>query len=211
VVGGGKPLGLCGSGLIDVIGELLKTGCIDRRGRFDTQVCGNRLQEGETGDKEFILFPGNDTELGRDVALTEADIANLIHSKGSIYMATECLLDHVGMTFNDLQHVYIAGGFGNYLKVEQAIRIGLLPDLPPAKFKYIGNGSVQGAKMALLSQEAMRAIHEIAGAMTYLELSTSHKYMNEYSSCLFLPHTDIEKFPSLAGEAHTASFPKAVP
>ncbi|MEI6972876.1 MAG: ATP-binding protein, partial [bacterium] len=202
VVGGGKPLGLCGSGLIDAVGELLKTGCIDRRGRFDPAACGLRLREGASGDREFLLFPGSQTALGRDLVLTEADINNLIHSKGSIYMAAECLLDHVGMTFDDLQHVYIAGGFGNYLKIEQGVRIGLLPDLPHSKFKYIGNGSVQGAKMALLSQEAMRYVHEIAGAMTYLELSTNHKYMNEYSSCLFLPHTNIEKFPSLAGEAH---------
>jgi uncharacterized 2Fe-2S/4Fe-4S cluster protein (DUF4445 family) len=113
-------------------------------------------------------------------------------------MATESLLDHVGMTFEDLKHIYIAGGFGNYLRIDQGVRIGLLPDLDPSLFKYIGNGSVQGAKMALLSQEALLNLQEqIAGAMTYMELSTSHKYMNEYSSCLFLPHTNIEKFPSL--------------
>ena len=198
VVGGGKPLGLCGSGLIDAVGELLRVGCIDRRGRFDPAACGDRLREGETGDKEFLLFPGSQTALGRDLILTEADINNLIHSKGSIYMATECLLNHVDMKFEDLQHVYIAGGFGNYLKIDEGIRIGLLPDLDPARFKYIGNGSVQGAKMVLLSQEALRYVHDrIAGAMVYLDLSTSHKYMNEYSSCLFLPHTNIEKFPSL--------------
>lgn len=199
VVGGGKPLGLCGSGIIDTVAELLKVGCIDRRGRFDRAVCGSRLRENESGGLEFVLFPGTETALGRDIVITEADISNLIHSKGSIYMAAESLLDHVGMTFDDLQHVYIAGGFGNYLKIEEGIRIGLLPDIDPAKFKYIGNGSVQGAKMALLSQEALRYIQEqIANAMTYLELSSYHKYMNEYSSCLFLPHTNIEKFPSLA-------------
>ncbi|MEI6148484.1 MAG: ASKHA domain-containing protein [bacterium] len=204
VVGGGKPLGLCGSGLIDAVAELLKTGCIDRRGRFDPAICGSRLRESETGDKEFLLYPGSQTALGRDLVLTEADINNLIHSKGSIYMATECLLDHVGMKFEDLQHVYIAGGFGNYLKIEQGVRIGLLPDLAHSKFKYIGNGSVLGAKMVLLSQEALQYVHEkIAGAMTYLELSSNHKYMNEYSSCLFLPHTDIEKFPSLMGGPDT--------
>jgi len=198
VVGGGKPLGLCGSGLIDAVAEMLRVGCIDRRGRFDPAACGGHLREGETGDKEFLLFPGSQTALGRDLVLTEADINNLIHSKGSIYMATECLLDHVGMTFEDLKQVYIAGGFGNYLKIDQGIRIGLLPDLEPSRFKYIGNGSVQGAKMALLSQEALRYICDrITGAMTYLELSANHKYMNEYSSCLFLPHTNIEKFPSL--------------
>jgi uncharacterized 2Fe-2S/4Fe-4S cluster protein (DUF4445 family) len=202
IVGGGKPLGLCGSGLIDAVGDLLRVGCIDRRGRFSPDACGERLREGESGDKEFILFPGHKTALGRDIVLTEADIKNLIHSKGSIYMAAECLLEHVDLRYTDLKNVYIAGGFGNYLKIEQGIRIGLLPDLAHARFKYIGNGSVQGAKMVLLSQEALRYVHDrIAGAMTYLELSTNHKYMNEYSSCLFLPHTNIEKFPSLLDEA----------
>ena len=198
IVGGGKPLGICGSGLIDAVGELLRVGCIDRRGRFSPDACGDRLREGESGGLEFMLFPGAQTALGRDIVLTEADISNLIHSKGSIYMAAECLLDHVGMTHADLKHVYIAGGFGNYLKIDQGIRIGLLPDLDHSVFKYIGNGSVQGAKMGLLSQDALRYIQDqIANAMTYLELSTNHKYMNEYSSCLFLPHTDIESFPSL--------------
>jgi uncharacterized 2Fe-2S/4Fe-4S cluster protein (DUF4445 family) len=198
VVGGGKPLGLCGSGLIDAVGELLRVGCIDRRGRFDSAVCNSRLREGESGDLEFLLFSGDRTALGRDIVLSEADISNLIHSKGSIYMATECLLDHVGLRHEDLKHIYIAGGFGNYLKIDQGIRIGLLPDVDHSLFKYIGNGSVQGAKMVLLAQDALRYVQEkIAGSMTYLELSSSHKYMNEYSSCLFLPHTNIEKFPSL--------------
>ncbi len=198
VVGGGKPLGLCGSGLIDTVGEMLRVECIDRRGRFNPAACGDRLREGESGDLEFVLFPGDKTALGRDIILSEADISNLIHSKGSIYMAAECLLDHVGLGHGDLKHIYIAGGFGNYLKVDQGVRIGLLPDVDPAIFKYIGNGSVQGAKMVMLAQDALRYVQDkIAGAMTYLELSTNHKYMNEYSSCLFLPHTNIEDFPSL--------------
>jgi uncharacterized 2Fe-2S/4Fe-4S cluster protein (DUF4445 family) len=198
VVGGGKPLGICGSGLIDAVGELLRVGCIDRRGRYRSEVCGSRLREGEKGDKEFVFFPGEETALGRDIVLTEADINNLIHSKGSIYMATECLLDHVNLKMTDIQHIYIAGGFGNYLKIDEGIRIGLLPDVEHSRFKYIGNGSVQGAKLVLLSQEALRTVQEkIANAMTYMELSTNHRYMNEYSSCLFLPHTNIEKFPSV--------------
>jgi uncharacterized 2Fe-2S/4Fe-4S cluster protein (DUF4445 family) len=198
VVGGGKPLGVCGSGIIDAVGELLRTGCIDRRGRFMADKCGSLVRKAESGDKEFVLFHGKDTALGRDIIVSEADISNLIHTKGSIFMAVECLLDHVGLEFDDIKHVYIAGGFGNYLQVEQAIGIGLLPDLDPGIFQCIGNGSVQGAKMALLSVEAHEYIKDrIAACMTYLELSTYHKYMNEYSSTLFLPHTDIEKFPSL--------------
>jgi uncharacterized 2Fe-2S/4Fe-4S cluster protein (DUF4445 family) len=199
VVGGGKPLGICGSGLIDAIAELLRNGCIDRRGHFVAMGCSaNRLRETEAGEKEFVLYTGNGTALGKDIVLTEADINNLIHSKGSIYMAAECLLNHVDLTFDDINHIYIAGGFGNYLDIERAVEIGLLPDVDRKRFHFVGNGSVQGAKMALLSRDALHYTEErIAGAMTDFELSSDHKYMNEYSSCLFLPHTNIEKFPSL--------------
>ena len=206
VVGKDKPLGICGSGLIDVVGELLRVGCIDRMGTFIPEACGDHFRVGESGDREFLLFSHEETALGREIFLTEADIRNLIHTKGSIYMAAETLLDEVGMTFSDLQHVYIAGGFGNYLRLDRAIAIGLLPDLPHDMFEFIGNGSVQGAKMALLSEDAMAYIRDrIAGSMTAIELSTHHKYMNEYSSTLFLPHTDIEKFPSVvAAQANDA-------
>ena len=158
---------------------------------------GTRLRRNETGELEFVLFSGDETALGQDIVLTAADIQNLIRSKGSIYMAAECLLDYVNLSFDDIRHVYIAGGFGNYLRIPQAVGIGLLPDLPHDRFHFVGNGSVQGAKMALLSEAALEyMIEKVAGSMTYIELSTYHKYMNEYSSCLFLPHTNIEKFPS---------------
>lgn len=204
IVGGGKPLGICGSGLIDAVAELLRNGGIDRRGRFVAEACGGRLRAAESGEIEFVLFPGSATALGKDIVLTEADINNLIHSKGAIYMAAECLMSHVNLTFNDLKHVYIAGGFGNYLDIERAVEIGLLPDIDRSRFHFIGNGSVQGAKMALLSREALVYLQDkVAGAMTDFELSSDHKYMNEYSSCLFLPHTNIEKFPSLKSKTET--------
>ena len=202
VVGGGEPLGVCGSGLIDLVGEMQRVGVIDRKGRFVHQVCGERLQMDELGAYEFVLLASEDTVLGREITLTEADISNLIHSKGSIYMACECLLAYVDMNFHDLAHVYVAGGFGSYLEIPKAIRIGLLPDIDRERFEFIGNASLQGARMALLSEDALAFIREKIGAsMTYLDLSTSHQYMNEYSSCLFLPHTDLEKFPSVGGDA----------
>ncbi len=202
VVGGGKPLGLCGSGLIDAVAELLRVGCIDRSGRFVAAVCGSKLRESAAGGREFELFRGQDTALGREIVLTENDIRNLVHTKGSIYMAAECLLDHVGKRMDEIKHVYIAGGFGNYLAIEKAILIGLLPDLDHDCFQFIGNGSVQGAKMALLSEDALNHLcRRIAAPMTYVDLSSNHKYMNEYSSCLFLPHTDLERFPSALARA----------
>ncbi len=198
VVGGDKPLGICGSGLIDAIAELLSNGCIDRKGNFVAEGCGEHLRESEAGEREFLLFSGDKTALGKDIVLTEADISNLIHSKGSIYMAAEALIAPVDMDLSEVQNFYIAGGFGNYIDVERAIEIGLFPDVDRSRFHVVGNGSVQGAKMALLSKEALEYLQtSIAGAMTDFDLSSDHRYMNGYSSCLFLPHTDIEKFPSV--------------
>jgi len=196
VVGGGNPIGLCGSGLIDTVASLLRSGCLERSGLLvrDGKTC--RVRDGDDGP-EFVLVDADQTANGKDLAITQADIQNFIRSKGAIYHASECLLDSVGLTFADLQNVYISGGFGNYLDIAKSITIGMLPDLPVEMFQFIGNGSVQGAKMMLLSRDAQKAAEIIASRMTYIELSTNPKFMNEYTSALFLPHTDIERFPSV--------------
>ena len=198
VVGGGNPSGLCGSGLIDTIAGMLRNGCMERSGKLIDSGSG-RLREGEDGP-EFVLVEGPQTADGKDIVITQADVENFIRSKGAIYHACECLLDIAGLEFTDLQNVYISGGFGNYLDAGKAISVGMLPDLPLDSFQYIGNGSAQGARMILLSNQARAEAESIADNMTYIELSTSTKFMNEYTSALFLPHTDIEKFPSVKRE-----------
>jgi uncharacterized 2Fe-2S/4Fe-4S cluster protein (DUF4445 family) len=200
VIGGEKPLGLCGSGLIDLVAELLRAGCIDRSGRFIPEACGSHLSR-DGGQAELVIVPGSATALGRDIVITEADIASFIRAKGAIYTAAEALLRHTGLDFTDIQHVFVAGGFGNYLDVRKAVRIGLLPDLPIDQFQFIGNGSLQGAKMGLLSRQALDVMEKrIAPNMTHFELSTDPQFMNEYTGSLFLPHTNIEKFPSVEKE-----------
>jgi uncharacterized 2Fe-2S/4Fe-4S cluster protein (DUF4445 family) len=193
-------LGFCGSGLIDLVAELLHAGCIDRTGRFVPEVCGARFRR-DGGQAEFVVLPGSVTALGRDITIAEADIGSFIRAKGAIYTAAEALLRHTGLDFSDIRHVYVAGGFGNYLDVRRAIGIGLLPDLPEERFLFIGNGSLQGAKMALLSRQALEVMEKrIAPNMTHFELSTDPQFMNEFTGSLFLPHTDIEKFPSVEKE-----------
>lgn len=196
VIGGGNPTGLCGSGLIDTIAGLLRNDCLERSGRLVDNGNSGRLREGEDGP-EFILVEAALTADGRDIVITQADVCNFIRSKGAIYHACECLLDITGLKFSDLQNIYISGGFGNYVDAAKAITVGLLPDVSLDSFQYMGNGSVQGAKMMLLSRQAQEEAEAIAANMTYIELSTNSKFMNEYTSALFLPHTDIEKFPSV--------------
>lgn len=199
VIGGGRPLGICGSGMIDAIAEMLRYGCLDRSGAFVASKNSKRIREGEEG-LEFVLVDGDETATGREIVITQADVENFIRSKGAIYHAAECLLERVGMSFQDIECFYISGGFGNYLNVREAITIGLLPDIQENRFSFIGNGSVQGAKTVLLSRQAFEEAKAVASRMTYIELSTDARFMNDYTAALFLPHTDIEKFPSVVAE-----------
>jgi len=200
VIGGGKPRGLCGSGLIDCVAELVRWGYVDRAGKFHPELGRPRLRRGEL-EWEFLLVPATESEAGRDLVVTQSDIDVFLRSKGAVYTAAESLISHLGLAFSDLDRVYIAGGFGNYLDLRNSISIGLLPDLPLEKFHFLGNASLAGAKMSLLSWEALEEAEKIAAQMTYFDLSSDPKFMNEFVSSLFLPHTDLEKFPSVARSA----------
>ena len=194
--GNKKPSGICGSGFIDLLAELFMSGIVDRSGRFRKDTRIKHIREGTDGF-EFVLVEKNHAGVERDIVINEADIATFIRSKGAIYTAAEALLFHVGYTWSDVERIYISGGFGNCIDIRRSIIIGLLPDLPVEKFRFIGNGSITGAQMCLLSRAAFQETILITDGMTYFDLSTDQWFMNEYTSSLFLPHTDLEKFPSV--------------
>ena len=129
--------------------------------------------------------------------LTEVDISNLIRAKGAIYAGFSVLTKSVGIDLADVERVLIGGAFGKYIDIEKAIQIGLMPDMPWERFKYLGNTSVLGAFTALLCPDMRREAVEIAKKMTYLELSADNRFMEEFTSALFLPHTDTMSFPSV--------------
>lgn len=194
-IGDTLPKGICGSGLVDIPAEFFKKGIINREGRFITGSSPFIRQNGDTW--EFVIAPKDKTAIGGDIIITEDDIQILIRSKGAIFLGSQVLLEEVGLSFDNLANIFIAGGFGTYLDIEKAIIIGLLPDLPREKFHVIGNSSITGAKMCLVSRQARRKTDEIAKKMTYIELSVNPKFMNEYTATLFLPHTNIELFPTV--------------
>lgn len=191
-----KPVGICGSGLIDTISTMLKSNVINRTGHYNTGLMIPRLREGEEG-WEFVLVWGRESAHGSDIVIREADIQNILRAKGAIFAAVRSLLNHMGMTVDNLDEVLIAGGFGNSLNIRDAVTIGMLPDVPREKYRYVGNTSLKGAQMALTSQEAIRDVGEIARGMTYLELSVGVGFMDEFVSALFLPHTDLTLFKSV--------------
>lgn len=191
------PRGICGSGLIDLVAEIFYAGILDRKGRFIPDNRNPHLREGNDGI-EFLLVEKGHSGAKRDIVITEADIATFIRTKGAIYTAAEALLWQVGYSWSDVERVYISGGFGKYIDIRRAIIIGLLPDLPIEKFQFIGNGSITGAQMCLLSRAAFQEAVRIVERMTYFDLSTDPWFMREYTASLFLPHTDLKKFPTVA-------------
>jgi uncharacterized 2Fe-2S/4Fe-4S cluster protein (DUF4445 family) len=195
-IGEAKVRGICGSGLIDAIAELYRNRIIDPNGKFPVDSTNSRVRENE-GDMEFVLATGDETETGKSVVITDDDISNLIKSKGAVLAAIRVLLNSVDMSFGDLEKIYVAGGFGNYLDVEKAIFIGLLPDVPPDRIRFIGNSSLTGARMALLSRHALARANELARQMTYFELSVDSTFYDEFVAALFLPHTNMDLFPSV--------------
>jgi uncharacterized 2Fe-2S/4Fe-4S cluster protein (DUF4445 family) len=196
VIGKGKPSGICGSGLISLIGELYIKGIIDHSGKIADKAPASRITLIE-GTKGLVLVKERDALHQKDIVITEADIDNLIRTKAAIYAACDLLLSNVGLTFESITHVYIAGGFGRFIDIEKAVRIGLLPDLPRDKFTYLGNSSLTGAALALLSKTRRDELAKLARRMTYIDLSSDHRYMDAYVAALFLPHTDMSRFPSV--------------
>ncbi len=197
VIGGGKPAGICGSGLISLLGELSRQAVVDRSGRFFEAPGSGRIVQQE-GRSAFLLAAAEQTLTGKDLLITEADLENLIRTKAAIYAACSLVLENVGLNWDAVARVYIAGGFGRYIRIADAVFIGMLPDLPLQRFCYIGNSSLTGAYMALLSREHRRRLAEIAARITYVDLSSNPRYMDSYVKALFLPHTDLGQFPTVA-------------
>ncbi len=194
-IGNTAPQGICGSGIIDILSTFLQHRIIDRSGKIkDNSICTARETDGV---REVVIVDRKNSAAERDITINENDIKNVIHSKGAIYTGIEVLLKESGYKKSDLKHVFVAGGLGTALNIRSAINIGLLPDLPEETFEFLGNTSITGARMSILSSEAMDKARAIADKMTYLDLSRSAAFMNNYSAALFLPHTDIDLFPTV--------------
>jgi uncharacterized 2Fe-2S/4Fe-4S cluster protein (DUF4445 family) len=196
VIGGGKPAGICGSGLIDLAGELFAAGIINARGKISREDYSPRprLRQDVWGMGAYVLAFEEETESGEAIVLTEGDIDNFIRAKGAIFSAIRTMLAMVELNINAVEEVYIAGGIGSGINIAQAVRIGMLPGIPLERYHYIGNTSLSGAWAMAQSEKAFEKIVHIAGSMTYLELSSHPRYMDEFIAACFLPHTDGDLF-----------------
>ncbi|MBW2008408.1 MAG: DUF4445 domain-containing protein [Deltaproteobacteria bacterium] len=195
-IGNAAPRGICGSGLIDCIYELVSHGIIGADGKFRTDLEDDRLCF-EDDIPCYVIARAQETETGEPVVITASDIDNLIKSKGAVFAAIKSLVDYIGLGFDQIETFYVAGGFGSYLNIPKAIAIGLIPDIPQDRIQFIGNSSLTGARLCLLSEEAFEKAVYISRSMTNIELSHYQPFMDEYVAALFLPHTNRRLFPSV--------------
>lgn len=195
---GQKPVGICGSGIIDIISELFRCGIINARGLFVRE--GDRVKRDDHGMGRYVLATAQESDTGREIAINEVDIDNFIRAKGAIYSAIDTLLQSVDMTVECIDSVYVAGGIGSGINMKNAVNIGMFPDVELEKFHYIGNSSLTGAYAMVISDQAAEKTGEVAANMTYLELSTYPGYMDSFVAACFLPHTDARLFPSSCQE-----------
>ncbi len=199
-IGGLPPEGVCGTGFIDTLATLFEGGVIDRAGQFVTDGPTERLRPREH-ELEFLLVAAGEHGAERDLALSQSEIENLIRSKAAVYAGLSTLLSKLHLQPEAIRRLYLAGAFGSHLDIRRAITIGLLPDLPTEQVEYVGNTSLAGAHLCVLSREARAKVREIAAAMTYVELSVEPGFMEEYVASMFLPHTATERFPSVVKQA----------
>ena len=195
-IGDQPPVGICGSGVIDAVGELLRAGILLPNGRFDLRSSAPRLQEVD-GRGQYVLAEARYAAGGEDIVLTEADVDNVVRAKAAMFAGVTTLLKTLSLEWVDLEKIYVAGGFGRHLRVEQAMTIGLFPEMDVDRFVFVGNGSLLGARMVALSRATRDKATVVAGMINNIELSDSLVFQEEYAAALFLPHTDMARFPEM--------------
>jgi len=195
-IGDAKPKGICGSGLIVTAAELFEAGVINNQGKFDRELDTPRIRK-HNDVYEYILAWAGETQIDRDIALTEIDLENMIRAKGAIYSGCVTLMEEVGLTIEDLDRIILAGGFGSYIDLEKAMTIGLLPEIDLECVTFMGNSSLLGTRISALTNRIRRDVVRVTRMMTSFELSDTPSYMEHYVAALFLPHTDLKRFPKV--------------
>jgi len=193
----GRPArGLCGSGLIDLLAELFLSGLIDFRGRLTLPPGHPQRLETDEGPA-FVVVPAEETEDGRPITVSEVELDILLRSKAAMYTILTTVIKSVGLTFDQIDRFYVAGTFGQFIDPRMAVAVGMLPDLTLDRFVPLGNSSLQGAILALVSGQARAEVMEVWRKLTYLEMNVNQELMNRFSAARFIPHTNRSLFPSV--------------
>jgi uncharacterized 2Fe-2S/4Fe-4S cluster protein (DUF4445 family) len=199
-IGDTPPSGFCGSGLIDLAAQLFTAGMIDARARIVPAACGDRLREMD-GARGVMIVESEASGNGRELVIRQSDLDRLLRSKAAMHAILTTVVNTVGIGFEDISTFWIAGTFGSYIDPESAVTIGMLPDLPRDRYRSIGNTSLEGAALALVSRSSLEWLRKIHERVTYMELNVNQQFMELFSAARFLPHTDSSLFPSITRDS----------
>jgi len=200
-----KPMGICGSGLIDIVAELLKAGVLTRSGNFNKELIGNDriISTGKT--LEFIIADKDETSTGKNITISQHDIRELQMAKGAFYSGMRLILSYLDRTrkfHHEIQQVYLAGAFGNYINKANAKFIGMIPDIPDDKIFQIGNAAGMGAQHCLINKNLRQKAQNLLKKIEYVEIAVEKDFQQEYAKAMYFPHFNLDFFPSLREYDH---------
>ena len=195
-IGNTEPVGICGSAMVDIVAEMLKTGLIDHTGKFNVNKSTERFQK-VNNEYVFVIAKPNETRSGTPIIVTQKDIREIQLAKAAIHTGFSILMRKRGVSTSLIDKIFVAGAFGNYLNIENSIIIGLLPDVPPSKVKFVGNAAGSGAIMSLISKKEREKAKEIAKRTKYVELAIDPSFHMELAASMYLPHKNLDEFPTV--------------
>jgi uncharacterized 2Fe-2S/4Fe-4S cluster protein (DUF4445 family) len=178
--------GICGSGILDLLGELYRTGIVQKSGAFDRNLRSPRLRNNSGGTAEFVIAWKEETSIGKDIVITQGDIRQIQLAKAAIYAGAKLMMRRLGV--DQIDRVIIAGAFGTYVDKEEALIIGMLPDISPEKIVSVGNAAGDGARIALLNKKKREEANRIARQVEYMELTIEEGFQDEFVAALHIPH-----------------------
>ncbi|UCE92157.1 MAG: DUF4445 domain-containing protein [Methanobacteriota archaeon] len=190
------PRGICGSGIVDAIAEMLRCGVISSSGKIASGSTSERIRTGEDGRPEFVLATMDDSGGDADVTVTQADVQEIQLAKSAIFTGVSVLVKRLGIDYSGIETIYTAGAFGTYIDASSAIAIGMYPDVPVERIRFIGNAAGSGARMALKSVEARDLADRLSKAVEYVELASEPGFQSEFAKAMFMPHREEDRFPS---------------
>jgi uncharacterized 2Fe-2S/4Fe-4S cluster protein (DUF4445 family) len=199
-VGDVKPVGICGSALVDIVAEMLKAGVINTEGTFNEGLVNSRIRRGEDRIHELVLAWGEEAETRKDIVITQTDIRELQLAKAAMYTGATILMKKLGITNEDIKRVFIAGAFGNYIDPENARTIGMYPDVPLERIWFVGNAAGSGARLALISRKTRQEAEIISNRVRYFELAADPSFQDEFLKAVYLPHKELERFPHVKND-----------
>jgi len=192
-VGNKPPVGICGSGYVDAIAEMMKAGILNHKGGFN-DVKSDRIRKGAEG-YEMIIAKEKESGVGKDIVVTQKDIGELVKAKAAIHAAVTILLDRLKLEEENIDKIFLAGAFGSYIDPENARTLGMLPDLDLERILPIGNAAGSGAKLALLNTEKRCEAEELSAKAVFVELATHPMFVREYVKSMYLPYKSLDRYP----------------